>query len=112
MTEGDHESILFKVCTSILRWAGSLSRYSDWTVRGSNPGGARFSSPPDGPWGPPRLLFNGYRVSSGGKVRPGRAADHSLLVPRSWEGRAIPLPTLWATTGPVTGIVYLIIILT
>ena len=24
---------------------------------------------------------------------------HSLLVPRSWKSRAIPLPTLWATQG-------------
>ena len=32
---------------------------------------------------------------------------HPLLVPRSWKSRAIPLPTLWATTGPVTGILYL-----
>ena len=24
---------------------------------------------------------------------------HSLLVPRSWKSRAIPLPTLWATPG-------------
>ena len=28
---------------------------------------------------------------------------HPLLVPRSWKSRAIPLPTLWATTGLVTG---------
>ena len=28
---------------------------------------------------------------------------HPLLVPWSWKSRAIPLPTLWATTGPVTG---------
>jgi len=27
--------------------------------------------------GPPSLLYNGYRVFPGGKVRPGRAADHS-----------------------------------
>jgi len=26
---------------------------------------------------PPSLLYNGYRVFPGGKVRPGRAADHS-----------------------------------
>jgi len=32
---------------------------------------------------------------------------HSLLVSRSWKSRAIPLPTLWATTGPVTGTLYL-----
>ena len=24
---------------------------------------------------------------------------HTLLVPRSWKSRAIPLPTLWATPG-------------
>jgi hypothetical protein len=28
---------------------------------------------------------------------------HPLLVPWSWKSRAIPLPTLWVTTGPVTG---------
>jgi hypothetical protein len=27
--------------------------------------------------GPPSLLYNGYRVFPGGKVRRGRAADHS-----------------------------------
>ena len=31
---------------------------------------------------------------------------HPLLVPQSWNSRAIPLPTLWATTGPVTGSLY------
>jgi len=31
---------------------------------------------------------------------------HLLLAPRSWKSRAIPLPTLWATTGPVTGLLY------
>jgi len=41
-------------------------------------------------------------------LRPGRAADHSpLLAPWLLKSRAIPLPTLWATTGPVTGTVYL-----
>ena len=34
---------------------------------------------------------------------------HPLLGPRSRKSRAIPLPTLWATTGPVTGTVYLTI---
>ena len=32
---------------------------------------------PDRPWSPPSLLYNGYRVFPGSKVRPGRAADHS-----------------------------------
>ena len=41
------------------------------------PVGTRFSSPRDRPWSPPSLLYNGYRVFPGGKVRPGRAADHT-----------------------------------
>ena len=32
---------------------------------------------------------------------------HPLLVPLSWKSRAIPLPTVWAKTGPVTGTLYL-----
>jgi len=39
--------------------------------------GARFSARPDRSWGPPILLYNGYRAFPGGKERPGRAADHS-----------------------------------
>ena len=39
------------------------------------PMGARFSAHPDRPCDPPNLLYNGYRVFPGGKVRPGRAAD-------------------------------------
>ena len=33
---------------------------------------------------------------------------HRLLVLRSWKSRAIPLPTLWDTTDPVTGTLYLL----
>ena len=32
---------------------------------------------------------------------------HPLLLAWSWKSRAIPLPTLWATTGPVTGTLFL-----
>ena len=39
--------------------------------------GARFSACPDWPWGPPSLLYNGYRVFPRGKVQPGHAADKS-----------------------------------
>jgi hypothetical protein len=39
--------------------------------------GEIFGTCPDWPWGPPSLLYNGYRVLPGGKVRPGLAADHS-----------------------------------
>ena len=71
-----------------------------WTVRDRILVRTRFSTRPDQPWGPPSFLYNGYRVFPGGKVRPGRAADHSPpLVPRSCNSRAIPLPTLWVTLG-------------
>jgi hypothetical protein len=40
-------------------------------------GGEIFRICPDRPWGPPNLLYNGYRVFSGGKERPGRDTDQS-----------------------------------
>ena len=45
-------------------------------VRDRIPVVKRFSARPDRHWGPPRLLYNGYWFCAGGKVRPGRAADH------------------------------------
>ena len=39
--------------------------------------GEIFRTSPDRPWGPPSLLYNGYRVFSGGKVLPGRDAEPS-----------------------------------
>ena len=41
------------------------------------PVGILFSARPDRPWGPPSLLQNGYKVFPEGKVRSGRAANHS-----------------------------------
>ena len=69
-----------------------------WTVWGSNTGeGEIFRSCSDRPWGPPSLLYNGYRVFPGGKEWPGSDSDTSpLLVPRSWKGRATPLLPIWA----------------
>jgi len=47
-------------------------------VWGSNPGREEiFRTCTDRPWGPPSLLYNGYRVFLGGKERPGCDADHS-----------------------------------
>ena len=40
-------------------------------------GGEIFRTCPDRPWGPPSLLYNGYRVFPGGKERPGRDAHPS-----------------------------------
>ena len=48
---------------SVLRLA------TGWTVRGSNPGvGEIFRTRPDRPWGPPSLIYNGYRVLPGVKA--------------------------------------------
>ena len=61
------------------RIAESVQRLATgWTVRGSNPGESEiFRARPDRPWGPLSLLYNGYRVFSGGKEWPGRDADPS-----------------------------------
>jgi hypothetical protein len=38
-------------------------------IEKKNPGGGEiFRTRPDRPWGPPRLLYNGYRVFPGGKA--------------------------------------------
>jgi hypothetical protein len=42
-------------------------------------GGEIFRTCPDRPWETPSLLYNGYRVSLGGKERPGRDANLSPL---------------------------------
>ena len=67
-------------------------------VRRTNPGrGEIFRTCPDRPWGPPSLLYNGYRVFLEGKERSGRDADPSpLLLLWSRKSRAIPLLPLWA----------------
>ena len=39
--------------------------------------GEIFRTSPDRPWGPPSLLYNGYRVFPVGKFLPGRDADPS-----------------------------------
>jgi len=63
-------------------WAGYRRRYSNWLRAGRAGnrmplGGEIFRTCPHRPWGPPSLLYKGYRVVPGGKERPGRDADHS-----------------------------------
>jgi hypothetical protein len=69
---------------------------------GSNLGGGGiFRTCPDRPWGPPNLLYNGYRVFPGSKKRSGRDAGPStLLVPWSRKRRTLPLLPL-RVVGPV-----------
>jgi len=70
--------------------------------------GARFSAPVQtGPGVHSASSTMGTGSFPG--IKRGRGvmlAPRPLLVPWSWNGRAIPLPTLCATTGPVTGTVH------
>ena len=75
-----------------------------WTVRDRIPVGTRFSARPDRPWGPPSLLYNGYRVFPVGKVRPGRDADHSppssaAVMEQYSYTSTHPLGHTWPVTG-------------
>jgi hypothetical protein len=64
-----------------LGWNRSVSIATEpWVGRSRNRipvGGEIFRACPEWPWGPPSLLYNGYWVFPGGKVRLGRAADNS-----------------------------------
>jgi hypothetical protein len=59
-------------------WEGRDSSVGIATRYGlDGPGiGEIFRSRPDRPWGPPSLLYNGYRVTFPGVKRPGRGVDH------------------------------------
>ena len=76
-----------------------------WAIRDRIPVGTRSSARPNRPWGPPSLLYNGYRVFPGGKVRPGRAADHSppssaaVLEQQSYTSLYPPSGPHWACNG-------------
>ena len=79
-----------------------------WTVRDRIPVGTRFSARSDRPWGPPSLLQNRYRAFPGGKVRPGRAADHSPPSSAAvMEQYSYTSTQPLGHTGPVTGSLYL-----
>jgi hypothetical protein len=64
-------------------------------------GGEIFRSPPDRPWGPHSLLYNGYPVSFPGEKLPGRGASHPIpsSCRGSRKGRAIPLLPLLGPQG-------------
>ena len=60
-------------CTLITLKRVFLGRYSDSLRAGRYGvrmpvGGQIFRTRPDRPWGPTSLLYNGYRVSPGGKA--------------------------------------------
>ena len=85
----------YLLCAGI---AQSVQRLvTGWTVRGSNPvGGEIFRTRPDRPWGPPSLLYNGYRVFPEGKA----AGEWRWSPTPIWsrgrrKNRAIHLLPLW-----------------
>ena len=75
-----------------------IATSTGWTVRGSDPGGARFSAPVQiGPGAHPASCTMGTGSFPG--VKSGRGVTltpHPLLVPWSRKGRAIPLLPLCA----------------
>jgi len=67
--------------TCIQEGLGDCSRYSDSLRAGRSGdripvGGEIFHTRPDRLYGPPSLLYTGYRVSFPGVKRPGRGVDH------------------------------------
>jgi hypothetical protein len=55
---------------------GIATRYELERLGISSLWGEIIRTRPDRPWGPPSLLYNGYRVSVTGVKRPGRGASH------------------------------------
>ena len=86
----------YSVCGG--RVAQSVQRLATgWTVRDRIPVRTRFSARPDRPWGPPSLLYNGYRVFPGGRGGRGvRLTPHPIQCRGPRKSRAIPLFTLRA----------------
>ena len=71
--------------------------------------GEIFRTYPDRPWGPPSLLYNGYRVVPGGKGGRGRGVEHPP--PSSAEVLRDLQLYLYSSSGPfgsVTVFLYLL----
>ena len=80
-----------------------------WSVRGSNPGGGEiFSTRSDRPWGPPSLLYNGYRVIPGGKAAGAwRWPPTPQLAPRLKKDHSYTSTPTSGPSWPVLGWTYL-----
>ena len=85
--------------------AGDIASRYELDGRVSNPGGGEiFSTHPDLPWGPPRLLYNGYRVSFQEVKRLERGVNHPPLSNAEGEERIeLYLNSTSAPSWPVLG---------
>ena len=83
------------------RVAQSVQRLTTgWTVRDRIQVGTRFSAPTQtGPGAHPASYKMGTGSFPGVQFGQGVVLTTQLLVPWSWKSRAIPLPTLWATSA-------------
>jgi hypothetical protein len=92
---------LFRKTSSQCMWTGIAQWYSDSLQPGQSGdripvGGEIFRTFPDRPWGPPSLLYNGYRVFHGGKAAWARRWPPIPVWRRGWRNsKAIPLLPLW-----------------
>ena len=100
------DTLIYQSCGPVAHLVLRLTK--SWTVRDPFLVVTRFSAIPDRPWGPPSLLYNGYRIFLGGKLRPGRAADHSPPPSAAvMEEYSYTSTQSLGHTGPVKGSLYL-----
>ena len=94
-----HLKEIISQCVERINLAQNRDHGPGWTVRGSNPGGGEiFRTRPDRPWGPPTLLYNGYRVFFPGVKRLGRGVDYPP--PSSAEVKGRVELYLYSPSGP------------
>jgi len=96
------KNTLFIFPYSMCRPGSSVERLTTgWTVWDRIPVGTRFSAPVQtGPGAHPASCKMDTWSFPG--VKCGRRVlltTHTLLLPRTWKSRAVPLPNLWATQG-------------
>jgi hypothetical protein len=83
---------------------------TSWTVQGSNPGeGEIFRTHPDQPWGPPSLLYNGYRVFPRGNAAKVWCWQHTPFQCRGHERVELYLYPPSRPVRPVTGLLYILL---
>jgi hypothetical protein len=104
-------ALMFVLCCK----DGNMERKVTWRTKGFNStkmdqrgktpdrkkntgwgGGEIFRTCSDRPWGPPSVLYNGYRFYFPWLKRLGFSVDHSTHLPPRLKSRAIPLLPLWA----------------